>query len=133
MARPTECTPERIDRICEALALGVSWAAAAAFAGVNEATVHRWRQAGERGRQPYRELCERATQARDAAEVRMAGIVIRAAEEGNPGAAMWWLERRRRETWGRTQEVQIQTSVDDGVKRLLDRLVTSGGGDHGGQ
>jgi hypothetical protein len=133
MARPTDCTPDTIARVCEALELGVSWAAAAAHAGLAEQTLITWRKRGQTGKKPFAEFLERATRARDAAETRMAAIVMQSALEGNVGAAMWWLERRRRETWGKTQDVQIQTSADDGVKRLLDRLASSGGGDHGQQ
>ena len=52
MARPTDCTPDTIARVCEALELGVSWAAAAAHAGLAEQTLITWRKRGQTGKQP---------------------------------------------------------------------------------
>ena len=127
MARPTKCTPEVIAKVCEALQLGVSWAAAAAHASITEATVMDWCARGRTGKSPFAEFLEATTQARDKAEVRMAAIVARAAQEGNVLAAQWWLERRRGGTWGRTQEHIITTPEADGVRKVLERLAGDGG------
>lgn len=113
MGRPTKCTPENIERVCEALALGVSWAAAAAHAGLTERCVMEWCERGRDGEEPFAQFLLSATRARDAAEVRMASIVIRAAEEGDAKAAQWWLERRRSASWGRQDSMAVTVEKTD--------------------
>ncbi len=125
MARPTKLDADRQARICEALALGVSWAAAAAHAGLSERCVMEWCERGRRGEKPYEQFLQEATRARDAAEVRYAAVVAKAAKEGNEAAARWWLERRRPDTWGRKDaDVQVSTHVHQGaeIAPLLTRL-----------
>lgn len=131
IGRPTKCTPQVVAKICEALQLGVSWAAAAAHAGISEACIKEWLQRGRAGEKPFADFVAQATQARDRAEVRMAAIVARAAEEGSVLAAQWWLERRRGDTWGKTQEHIITTPEADGVRRVLERLTGDEGSSHG--
>lgn len=125
MARPSKCTPEVIAKVCEALKLGVSWAAAAAHAGLDEATLTGWKQRAKDGEEPFLTFLTESTRARDSAEVRMAAIVLKAAQEGSVNAAQWWLERRRGDTWGRSQEVVIN-APDSGVPKLLERLTGNG-------
>ena len=128
MARPTKLDADRQAKVCEALALGVSWAAAAAHAGLTERTVMDWCERGRRGEKPFSQFLQDATRARDAAEVRYAAVVAKAAKEGNEAAARWWLERRRPETWGRKDaDVQVTTHVHQGaeVAPLLAKLVPS--------
>ena len=125
MARPTKLNADRQARICEALALGVSIEAAAAHAGLSAACVHEWMARGRKGERLYAEFLEAATRARDAAEVRFAAVVAKAAKEGSESAARWWLERRRPETWGRKDaDVQVTTNVQQGanIAPLLERI-----------
>ena len=125
MARPTKLDADRQARICEALALGVSIEAAAAHAGLSAACVHEWMARGRNGERLYAEFLEAATRARDAAEVRFAAVVAKAAKEGSESAARWWLERRRPETWGRKDaDVQVTTNVQQGanIAPLLERI-----------
>ena len=128
MARPTKLDADRQARICEALALGVSIEAAAAHAGLSAACVHEWMARGRKGERLYAEFLEAATRARDAAEVRFAAVVAKAAKEGNEAAARWWLERRRPDQWGRKDaDVQVTTHVHQGaeVAPLLQKLVSA--------
>lgn len=132
MGRPTKCTPEVVERICEALALGVSWAAAAAHAGMSEAALTEWKQRGNDGEEPFAAFLAEATRARDAAEVRMASIVIRAAEEGDAKAAQWWLERRRSASWGRQDSMAVTVEKADPAAVLaaaLTKLEPTAGAD----
>lgn len=125
MARPTKLDADRQARIREALALGVSIEAAAAHAGLSAACVHEWMARGRKGERLYAEFLEAATRARDAAEVRFAAVVAKAAKEGSESAARWWLERRRPETWGRKDaDVQVTTNVQQGanIAPLLERI-----------
>ena len=123
MARPTKCTPETTAKVCEALRLGCSWDAAGAHAGVERRTISDWRKRGEDGEEPFATFLHEATRARDAAEVRMAAIVMKHAQEGNVGAAQWWLERRRPESWGRRERIEVESaSPDHEVAAALRRL-----------
>lgn len=125
MARPTKLDADRQAKVCEALALGVSWAAAAAHAGLSERCVMDWCERGRRGEKPFAQFLQDATRARDAAEVRYAAVVAKAAKDGNESAARWWLERRRPETWGRKDaDVQVTTHVQQGanIAPLLERI-----------
>lgn len=122
--RPTKCAPETVAKVCEALRLGVSWANAAAHAGVSEDCLSDWRKRGETGEEPFAGFLWDATRARDSAAVSMAALVVKAARSGNVGAAMWWLERRA--GWTRPPETQVAVNVStDGggqIEALLKRL-----------
>lgn len=134
MARPTKLTAATSARVCEALALGVSWAAAAAHAGLSERCVMEWCERGRKGEKVFAQFLQDTTRARDAAEVRYAAVVAKAAKEGNEGAARWWLERRRPETWGRKDaDVQVTTNVQQGanIAPLLERIAQHRGGELG--
>lgn len=125
MARPTKLDADRQAKVCEALALGVSIEAAAAHAGLSATCVHEWMARGRKGERLYAEFLEATTRARDAAEVRFAAVVAKAAKEGSESAARWWLERRRPETWGRKDaDVQVTTNVQQGanIAPLLERI-----------
>lgn len=127
MARPTDCTPEKTAKVCEALALGVSWAAAAAHAGLSERCVMDWCARGRDGEEPFAQFLQAATRARDGAEVRMAAIVLKSAQEGNAAAAQWWLERRRSAEWGKrdTAVVEVQ-DPNKAIAGLLSKLGEKG-------
>lgn len=125
--RPTECTPETTAKVCEALALGVSWEAAAAHACVSPQTLINWRKRGADGEQPFFDFLEAATRARDGAEARMAAIVVKAADEGNVAAAQWWLERRRSSEWAKrdTAVVEVQ-DPNKAIAGMLGKLSERG-------
>ena len=120
--RRSKLTGEAEDAIVEAVSLGLSYKAAAAIAGVDETTLHRWRKRGrDSGRQPYRQFCQRidaaqASTARDYLQAVRRSVIeptvttkttTRTAPDGGtitetvktvspPGikGALWWLERR---------------------------------------
>jgi len=127
MGRPTKCTPETTEKVCEALKLGVSWAAAAAHAGLSERCVMEWCERGRDGEEPFAQFLQSTTRARDSAEVRMAAIVMKAAQEGNASAAQWWLERRRPENWGRRDHNVVEVAdPSKAVAALLTKLTEGG-------
>ena len=113
IGRPSKCTPDVIAKVCDALRLGVSWEAAGAHAGVDRATLTNWRKRGEAGEEPFATFLVESTRARDNAEVRMAAIVMKHAQEGNVLAAQWWLERRRPESWGRREKIEVESASPD--------------------
>ena len=116
--RPTKCTPEVTAKVCEALKLGVTWEAAAAHAECHVASLMDWLKRGKEGEQPFTDFLDETTRARDSSEVRMAALVLKAAQSGNIVAAMWWLERRRPAAWGRTPEVATVVNVSQGPSEL---------------
>lgn len=115
MARPSSLTPAVTEKVCEALKLGVSWEAAAAHAGVSAATIYRWlaQADDDKKNKMFREFREQTTRARDSSEVRMAAIVMKAAQEGDAKAAQWWLERRRSASWGRQDSMDVTVKKAD--------------------
>lgn len=108
-------TPERIERIIEALESGASLRAASAAAGVAEGTLRRWRTADA-------ELADRIEQARDAGEVSLVGL-IRAAATEDWRAAAWLLCHRWPDRWSEKRVVEVSTSDrPDGAAMVVDML-----------
>lgn len=82
-----------------------------------------WKQRAADGEEPFVTFLTEATRARDAAETRMARIVVAAAEDGNASAAQWWLERRRPENWGRRDHNVVEVAdPSKAVAALLTKL-----------
>jgi predicted nucleic acid-binding protein len=98
MARPTKYTPEVVDAILDALRAGNTRRASVAAAGVSEDSFGRWLAA-------YADFADVVRKAE--AEQRFVRRIARAVEEGTWQAAAWWLERRRREDWGRFERVEL--------------------------
>lgn len=110
----TKLTEEVQARIVEALKHGNYQDAAAAYAGISEATFHNWMA---RGREEARRLAdgekansketifleffEAVEKARSEAEVRNVMYIQRAAQDGTWQAAAWFLERSYPRKWGR--------------------------------
>lgn len=113
MARPTKLTPEVQERVVKALKAGNRLAAAARFAGIDPATLHRWRERGdpegtEPAGGPYREFAAQVDQAIAEAEVRDVSIISKAAES-DWRAAAWRLSRRHAEQWGNHTQRESNT------------------------
>jgi len=105
MARPTKLSPEIEERIVSAVRAGTSIAGAAAYAGIDPSTFHRWMERGDpkrtgRADGRYREFRARVEQASGEAEVRDVTVIAKAAPS-DWRAAAWRLERRRPERYGR--------------------------------
>ena len=108
MARPLKLTPEIIGRIADAVRAGNTREAAAASVGIGETTLYRWLQRARRGAGgPFREFWEALDKADAEAEMAMVAVVTTAAKT-NYKAAAWWLERRRPDTWGRKERVDLE-------------------------
>src|SRR5215831_11568853 len=96
-------TPERRDRILDAIRAGATRRAAAGHANVDESTLWRWTQ-------------RNATFASDLAraehdvEVRYAALIQHAASD-DWRAAAWWLERRRPADYAQRERVDIHAYV----------------------
>ena len=124
--------PETGDTIAAAISLGLSFKEAAQLAGVDETTLHRWRNRGrDSARQPYRQFCQRidaaqASTARDYLQAVRRSVIeptvttkttTRPGPDGQPvtetvetvsppdiKGALWWLERRLPALFGRRLE-----------------------------
>jgi len=92
-------TPARAVAVAQALMVGASKRAAAAHAGIDDNTLHRWIHDDP----AFRALVE---QAEGAAEMTYVSAVYRAAST-DPKTAMWWLERRRPKEYGRRDRMDI--------------------------
>ena len=115
MGRATALTPAVADRIVSAVEVGVSWKDSAAAAGINEATLHRWRERGREGRAPYRAFCERLDAAAARSVVAMQITVRQAASNGDWKAAAWFLERRRPDDYAPRSKTQVEVSGPQGA------------------
>jgi hypothetical protein len=103
MARPLTYSPERAQRITQALAAGNTRRAAAAGGGISEDTLARWVRR-------YAGFAEAIKSAEAEAERAHVGNIVRAAAEGTWQASAWWLERRRPEDWRRRDHVEHDVS-----------------------
>lgn len=100
-------TPERFAGILACLRAGNTRRQAAAFVEISPETFYRWLDE-EPG---WREQVEKAEAEHEA---RMLDKVVKAAVSGEAWqAAAWWLERRRREDYGRRENVEL-TGKDGG-------------------
>ena len=150
--RRTKLTPETENLILGALALGLSFKEAA-LAGVDETTLHRWRNRGrDSGRQPFRQFCQRidaaqASTARDYLQAVRRSVIeptvttkttTRPGPDGQPvtetvktvsppdiKGALWWLERRLPALFGRRLEHagRIDSTHDREKQRPLEILI----------
>ena len=120
MARPTKRGPAREQALLNALRVGNTRRAAAAFAEISEDTLARW-QADDA------EFRGAVIKAEADAETRFLGQVAKAAADGTWQAAAWWLERRRYENYRRREGVEL-TGQDGGP--IVTRSVADGLNDH---
>ncbi len=111
--RPSKLTPEVQDTICKYLRAGNTFRTACELAGIAHATGKEWRARGEDrdpdrpGDEDFAAFATATRRAEEEAIARCAGIVQKAAIEGNLQAATWFLERRRPDEWGRVDRRTI--------------------------
>ena len=87
VGRPTKRTPEREQRLLDALRAGNTRLHAAKYAGIGENTLGDWL----RRFRDFRDLIEKAE---SEAIVRHVANIAKAAADGQWTASAWWLERR---------------------------------------
>lgn len=102
--RLSKYTPERRDRILQAIRAGNTRKASSAYAGIDQDTLIRWMHR-------YVDFADAVTKAEADAEVAHVANIAQAAKMGNWTASAWWLERRRHEDWGRKDRVEIISTV----------------------
>lgn len=95
-----ELTPELVQTICEAIEQGNTRECAAQAVGASPD----WLYHHMRRNPDFQEAIARA----DAlAEQHHVKVIQTSARKGNANAAQWWLERRRAQTWGKVDRVEI--------------------------
>lgn len=109
MARPTKYTRARAATICEAIKDGNTRKVAAALAGIGESTMFDWMARF----QSFRTAIEKAEAEAEAAHV---ANVKREADDGTWQASAWWLERRRRDDWGKRVTLDLADEIRDMVR-----------------
>jgi transcriptional regulator with XRE-family HTH domain len=121
--RPLIERPEVLDPILDLLRRGHSKRKACVAGGVTEKTLAQWEQKGEAGVEPYASHLAEIHMALAEGAIELERRIIM-GEPGWQGAA-WLLERTRRETYGKHDQVTVHREdpleeVDDGE---LDRLI----------
>jgi len=100
--RPTKLTPALQSKICDAIRAGNYLETAAAYAGVNKTTLHRWMRDGARAKSgALYEFNLAIEKALADAEARDVALIAKAASDGVWQAAAWRLERKFPQRWGR--------------------------------
>ena len=106
--RKTKLTPEVQQRIVQAIRGGNYRDTAAAYGGVEEATLYNWMKWGEeRGEGIYFDFFRAVKEAESHAELEMVAQVRLASRDAkNWAASMTWLERKFPQKWGRHERTE---------------------------
>ena len=130
--RKTKLTPQVQAIIIETLQGGGYASTASQRAGIDEATLYRWLERGEKQAQgPFREFRDAVKKAEADIETKATALVLKVAfDADNPNwvAAMTFLERRYPQHWGRRDRHEL---VGDGGGPVKLNLVQFGEDDHG--
>ena len=121
MSRPKgttklELEPELQTRILTYIRAGACLETAAAAAGINRTTLHRWLKRGAEGEQPFADFSDAVEKTLAEAEIRDLARIDKAAET-QWAAAAWKLERRNPRMWGRREYNEL-TGADGGPIRF---------------
>ena len=100
--RPTKLTPKLQDEIVDLLKAGNYIETACVVVGINKTTFYQWLKRGKSSTRStkYTIFRDVVTKALAFAEARLVALITRAAEK-NWSAAVWMLERRYHERWGK--------------------------------
>ena len=106
--RRTKLTPERQQRIVNAIAAGNYFDVSCRYTGIDEAPAYLWMQRGRREQQGiYFDFLNAVKEAEAQAEV-SAVVAIKQAFGTNWAAAMTWLERKFPDRWGRKDRLDVK-------------------------
>jgi transposase len=109
MARPTDCTPELTERVCEALKKGAYAVDAAASVGIDASTFYNWMRRGKKGEPVYVEFFHAVKLAKS---VRVQVLCEAIAAEPAWQARAWLLERTDPKRFGRNDRVKLDAKVE---------------------
>lgn len=134
MARPTLCTPEQMQRLCNLLREGNTRECAAKLSGIRPRTFYQWMSKGRAGQEPYAQFVHEVKDAEGEAEAwHIANLKTHAATTWQ--VSCWWLERRRPNRYGKRdmswenmkrQEREAQTAqIGEIPLEELERMVAA--------
>jgi type IV secretory pathway TrbF-like protein len=103
--RKSKCTPEVIEKICNYLRQGNTRKTSAILAGIGQSTLYEWFDSNP-------ELLDTIKRAEEEA-VAMHVQTIQQASQANWQASAWWLERRRKEDFGKQDRLDVTTNGKD--------------------
>ena len=126
VGRPTKCTPEMIERVCNLLEDGINIKTTCELVGINQTSFCAWRNRGEAAIDehgdnpediPDRELCyvkflKRTRRARAKSKATSLKAIRDAGNKGNWKAHKWFLEHCFGQEFGKKQQVDVTTDGD---------------------
>lgn len=120
MGRPSKLTPERQQKLADAIRAGNYYETACTYAGIDYSTFRLWMTAGEKAtRGKFFEFFETITRAESEAEARAVALWQKAMPE-DWRAAQMFLERRHPDRWGKQDRLDLKQSgkvaVEHGVE-----------------
>jgi len=98
-------SPEMTKRICDFLKAGNTQKTSAIASGISEDTFYTWMK-------EIPEFSESVKRAEEEAVARNVAIINKAAQDTWQAAA-WWLERRRRDEFGKNDRVEVNATIKD--------------------
>ena len=117
MPAPSKFTPTIRAAIIESLELGNYQEVAAAQAGINRGTLHKWLTRGrQEGEGEYWDFLQDVERAKAKAEGDALNIIRNAALNGTWQAAAWFLERSKPERWRLRTTTEVSDAEDEGGK-----------------
>lgn len=121
IGRPSDLTPEKRTRVLDAVRAGCTRFVCANLARVDVSTLYRWIAKGRRSRSgEYREFYDALREAEAEGELRLVGLLHRAASQTKDlrsavTAATFILERRHAKRWGRRDRNTTTLKGDRGA------------------
>jgi hypothetical protein len=100
MGKPLTLTPDKQEKILQAIRAGNYRSAASKFAGVDWGCMRNWIRKGNKGEEPYAAFVAAVKEAEGQAEASLVASIKKASQE-HWTAAAWLLERKHAPKWGR--------------------------------
>lgn len=127
MARPTDCNPQVAKIVAASVRAGLSYAAAAARAGISVTSINEWRRRGADGEEPFAAFSAEVARARAERLAELEERLDREAQSANGGNGDWRatlsiLKHRYPEEWN-TPERHELTGADGGPVQLAAQVV----------
>lgn len=127
MARPTDCNPQVTKIVAASVRAGLSYAAAAARAGISVTSINEWRRRGAEGEEPFALFAEEVARARADRLAELEERLDLEARSANGGNGDWRatlsiLKHRYPEEWN-TPERHELTGADGGPVQLAAQVV----------
>jgi hypothetical protein len=128
MARPSKMTKELQQQIGENVALGLTYALAAAASGITYQTLNDWMQKGKNAKSgEHYEFYKHIQKCNADAALKCLQRLKDAAEAGNSQMCMWILERRFPNDYGRREYRKIN-AVSENKNENINIIITDADG-----